>query len=161
MGFLEKIENAISGGAATAFRFLGSQSPTRTAIGICLGVFYGGLYDIIKAILLNTYSSNADSLASLEISTTWFIALGILTIYFPVLIKYVSPNREEILDENLDKVFAALRKTFRDGNIDPIVQRRYYIQIAQSVVDRMNLKSEIQEEIRLQNLPPEESREDG
>lgn len=160
MDFLEKIENAISGGVGVAFRFLGSQSPLRTSIGVCLGVVLMGLFDIL-IVILSTFSPSVSLLALLEIDSIWFIALGILILYFPVLVKYVNPKREEILDENLDKVFAALRKTFRDGNVDPITQRRFYIQIAQSVVDKLNLKPEIQEEIRLENQLAQEPKEDG
>ena len=111
-------------------------------------------------VILQAFNPDVDPEAFSGISGVWFIAVGLLILYFPVLAKYINPKREEILDENLDKVFAALRKTFKDGNIDPITQRRFYIQIAQSVVDKLNLKPEIQEEIRKKNELSQEPESD-
>ncbi|MEM9945831.1 MAG: hypothetical protein AAF810_07180 [Cyanobacteria bacterium P01_D01_bin.36] len=155
MNVWEKIENAISGGFGIAFRFLGSQSPMRTSLGVFLGIALFGSIEV-GMIIAEAFNPDINPEAFAEVSWAWFVAIGILILYFPVLIKYINPMREEILDENLDKVFAALRKTFRDGNIDPITQRKFYIQIAQAVVDKVNLKPEIQEEIRQEVQPTQE-----
>ena len=70
--------------------------------------------------------------------------------YSSVVRDYINPKREEVFDENLDKVFAALRKILKDGKIDPIARRRLYEQVAQSVIDRLNLKDELKREIQEQ-----------
>lgn len=150
MDFWSRLENAITGTFSIAFRFLGYQNPLRTSLGLCLGLCMRLSVDILF-ISLESSGNNIDTSKFERVGIAGFLAMGVLIMYLPVIIRFMDPARDEVLDENLDKVFAALRKTFRDGNIDPLTQRRFYIQIAQAVVDKIKLKPEIEEEIEKLN----------
>lgn len=149
MDIWSKIENGISSGFSLAFRFLGSRNPLRTSLGVCIGLFLRGIFDIIE-IVMQSGRESSESVSLDGIGSYFFFAVGILIMYFPVLIEYINPKREEIFDENLDKVFAALRKILKDGNIDLISRRKLYEQIAQAVIDKLKLTDEFKKEIKQQ-----------
>ena len=156
MDIWSKIENGISSGFSIAFRFLGSQAPLRTSLGVCIGLFLRGIFDIIEIAILSGNEA-PDNVSFDGIGSYFFFATGILIMYLPVLVEYINPRREEIFDENLDKVFAALRKILKDGKIDPISRRRLYEQIAQAVIDRLKLKDDFEKEIQQQIVLAQDS----
>lgn len=153
MDIWTKIENGVSSGFSLAFRFLGSRNPLRTSLGVCIGLFLRGIFDIVNIVFQPDSKING-------VGSYFFFATGILIMYFPVLLEYINPKREEIFDENLDKVFAALRKILKDGNIDPVSRRKLYEQIAQAVIDRLKLTDEFEKEMQEQILLAQDTEAD-
>ena len=145
MSNLSKIEDTLSGGLSVALKFLGTEQPMRTSLGLFLGIVLNGFFRFFEDLLQLSVSVSFDSANHI-----FFLAVGVLIMYSSVVLDYINPKREEVFDENLDKVFAALRKILRDGKIDPIARRRLYEQIAQAVIDRLNLKDELKKEIQEQ-----------
>lgn len=160
MDIWSKIESGISNGFSLAFRFMGSRNPLRTSLGICIGLFLRGIFDIIE-IFMQSGNDSPESVSLDGVGSYFFFAIGILIMYFPVIIEYINPKREEIFDENLDKVFAALRKILKDGNIDPVTRRRLYEQIAQSVINKLKLEDKFEKEIQQQIVLAQNSEVDS
>lgn len=134
----DKIINSSTDALTSAAQLLGTKQPQRVSIGLVLGLVIDALVEVFAHI------------RELDLSYLAYyhaLALGVLMVYFPLFIRFLNPARKELYDERLDRVFVALRATFKDGDIDPNLRRQFYLKIASQVVDSLNLDEATRKEI--------------
>lgn len=130
--------NSITDAFMTASQLLGTKQPQRVGLGFALGLVIDALLKVL---------SNSTNLDFSYLNAYHSLATGILIVYTPLLIIYVFPTRRELYDERLDKIFAALRATFNDGDIDPVLRRQFYLKMANKIIDTLELDKPTKKEL--------------
>lgn len=126
----DKFVNSVTVFLTSSAELLGTKQPQRVSIGIVLGL----AIDFVLRLLADEVGYNIDFIKFYHP-----IAVGIIIVYLPLILNFSNPARKEVYDERLDRVFSALKKTFDDGHVDLVTRRQFYIQVAQKLVDSLNL----------------------
>lgn len=133
---LPTIDTALSGGVSIILKLLGFQYPTRMASVFCAGCVLEGLAEAFGIA------------AGTELGYFFFFSLSYLLFFYPMWTRHLIKGKDAPLDETLEKVYASLDKTLRDGKIPPAERKIFYVQIAKHIVQQLNISTELREEMR-------------
>ncbi|MDJ0601038.1 MAG: hypothetical protein QNJ37_19615 [Crocosphaera sp.] len=132
-----------------AINILFVGDPIRTSLGIVLGIILKASITIFNP-LLSKYNSIADftSLNNNNIFSFLYCGVfGIFLIYLPLIISYILLGKRQINDESIEMLFKIIRKGKEEGNLTDEEVQKYYLNVIEKVIEKTQLKQEIQKEL--------------
>ena len=127
---------------------LGTKQPQRFGIGLMIGIAISGFITVFRPYIENNYIHLS---GISDITGFQCLAFGLTIVYFPLILRFLNPRREEFFDEKLEKSFLTLRKAFKDGGIPQKEKRFFYTQLVQKVIDSVELNEGMKNKIRYQD----------
>ncbi len=141
-----KLEDIVSSSFTILLKLVGFQYPLRTVLGLCLGGFIRGLLEIASSVFSETGIPSPE-----DMGDYWFFATGLVLIYSPLILEYMRPGRQEVFNESIERAFAVLRRTFKEGKISPAKRREFFLILAQATVERFNIDPDLEQKIKERN----------